>query len=440
VGGSSGAVSLRAMIDPRLLRTEPDAVAAALARRGYDRDRVDGLVALDDRRRSLTADVDRARADQRTASSGIGKASPEDRPALIARASDLKAQVATLEQQLTDVEAEHASTFARVPNLPHPDAPDGQEGDGVVVRTFGAQPTFDFAPRDHVELMEAAGALDLARGARTSGARFAYLKAEGALLELALVRYALEVAGRHGHVPVIPPVLVRQEAMYGTGFLPTDEQQLFALPEDDLYLVGTSEVPLAALHMDELLDEGDLPLRYAGYSPCFRREAGAHGKDTRGILRVHQFEKVELFSFVHPDGSDEEHERILAIEEEIFTGLGVHAQVVDIPVGDLGASAARKFDIEAWLPGQDAYREVTSCSNTTDYQARRLRTRIRVQDGDNVLVHTLNGTALAVQRAIIALVETHQRADGSVAVPTALVPHLGTDVLFAGARPGEVTP
>jgi seryl-tRNA synthetase len=428
------------MIDPRLLRTAPDAVAAALARRGYDRDRVDALVALDDRRRSLTADVDRARADQRAASAGIGQASPDDRPSLIARASDLKTQVATLEQQLTDVEAEHAATFARVPNLPHPDAPDGQEGDGVVLRTFGARPTFDFAPRDHVELMEAAGALDLARGARTSGARFAYLKAEGALLELALVRYALEVAGRHGHVPVIPPVLVRQEAMYGTGFLPTDEQQLFALPEDDLYLVGTSEVPLAALHMDELLDEGDLPLRYAGYSPCFRREAGAHGKDTRGILRVHQFEKVELFSFVHPDGSDDEHERILAIEEEIFTGLGVHAQVVDIPVGDLGASAARKFDIEAWLPGQDAYREVTSCSNTTDYQARRLRTRIRVQDGDNVLVHTLNGTALAVQRAIIALVETHQRADGSVAVPAALVPHLGTEVLFAGARPGEVTP
>jgi seryl-tRNA synthetase len=428
------------MIDPRLLRTEPDLVTAALARRGYDRDRVDALVALDDRRRSLTADVDRARADQRSASSGIGKASPDDRPALIARASDLKSQVATLEQQLADVETEHTAAFARVPNLPQEAAPDGQEGDGVVLRTFGSKPAFDFTPRDHVELMESAGALDLARGARTSGARFAYLKAEGALLELALVRYALEVAGRHGHVPVIPPVLVREEAMYGTGFLPTDEQQLFRTRDDDLYLVGTSEVPLAALHMDELLDADDLPLRYAGYSPCFRREAGAHGKDTRGILRVHQFEKVELFSFVHPDRSDDEHERILAIEEEIFTGLEVHAQVVDIPVGDLGASAARKFDIEAWLPGQDAYREVTSCSNTTDYQARRLRTRIRVTDGDNVLVHTLNGTALAVQRAIIALVETHQRADGSVAVPAALIPHLGTEVLFAGAQPGEVTP
>ncbi|MEX1163177.1 MAG: serine--tRNA ligase [Nitriliruptor sp.] len=420
------------MIDPRLLRTEPDAVAAALARRGIDRDRVDALVALDERRRSLTADVDRARADQKTASTSIGKASPEERQALIDRASELKAGVGGLERQLTEAEAEHSAAFARIPNLPHPAAPDGQEGDGVVLRTFGERPTFDFVPRDHVELMEAADALDLARGARTSGARFAYLKGEGALLEFALVRYALEVAGRYGHTPVIPPVLVREEAMYGTGFLPTDEQQIFTLPEDDLYLVGTSEVPLAALHMDELLDEGDLPLRYAGYSPCFRREAGAHGKDTRGILRVHQFEKVELFSFVHPDGSDDEHERILTIEEEIFGGLGIHAQVVDIPVGDLGASAARKFDIEAWLPGQDAYREVTSASNTTDYQARRLRTRIRVAGGDNVLVHTLNGTALAVQRAIIALVETHQRADGSVAVPEALVPHLGTEVLFAG--------
>src|SRR5690606_24507762 len=240
-------------------------------------------------------------------------------------------------------EAERDAAFAKVPNLPHPNAPDGQEGEGVVLRTFGEKPTFDFEHRDHVELMEAADALDLARGAKVSGARFAYLKGEGALLELALVRYAVDVAMAHGHVPVIPPVLVREAAMYGTGFLPTDEQQLFVTRDDDLYLVGTSEVPLAALHMDEVLEPEDLPLRYVGYSPCFRREAGAHGKDTRGILRVHQFEKVELFSFVAPDASDDEHERILAIEEEIFTGLEIHAQVVDIPVGDLGASAARKF-------------------------------------------------------------------------------------------------
>jgi seryl-tRNA synthetase len=419
------------MIDLALLRADPDAVAAALSRRGFDRAAVDELLALDGRRRALTAEVDRARADQKSASQGIGKAGTDERPALIARATQLKERVAELEDQLAAAGAAHRDAFARVPNLPHRDAPDGGEGDGVVLRTFGERPAFDFDPADHVSLMEAADALDLARGARTSGSRFAYLKGEGALLEMALVRYALEVAGRHGHVPVIPPVLVREEAMYGTGFLPTDEQQLFVTRDDDLYLVGTSEVPLAALHLDELLEPDDLPLRYAGYSPCFRREAGAHGKDTRGILRVHQFEKVELFSFVHPDASHDEHERILAIEEEIFAGLGIHAQVVDIPVGDLGASASRKFDIEAWLPGQGAYREVTSCSNTTDYQARRLRTRIRVADGDNVLVHTLNGTALAVQRAIIALVEQHQRADGSVAVPEALQPHLGAEVLFA---------
>jgi seryl-tRNA synthetase len=419
------------MIDPRLLRDDRDAVAAALARRGFDRADLDRLRAIDDRRRSLVAEVDDARAEQGNASRLIGRADPDERPTLIERASELKSRVAELEAQLAEVEADHARAFARVPNLPHPDAPDGQEGDGIVRRTIGTKPTFDFTPRDHVDLLEPPGAIDLARGAKVSGARFAYLKGEGALLEFALVRYAIDIAMAHGHTPVIPPVLVREPAMYGTGFLPTDEQQLFLTRDDDFYLVGTAEVPLAALHLDELLDEDELPIRYVGYSPCFRREAGAHGKDTRGILRVHQFEKVELFSFVHPDRSDDEHERILSIEEEIFSGLDIHAQVVDIPVGDLGASAARKYDLEAWMPGQDAYREVTSCSNTTDYQARRLKARIRVAGGDNVLVHTLNGTALAVQRAIIALVEQHQRADGTVLVPGPLQPYLGREVLFA---------
>jgi seryl-tRNA synthetase len=419
------------MIDPRLLRDDLDAVAAALARRGFDRADLDRLRAIDDRRRSLVAEVDDARAEQGNASRLIGRADPDERPTLIERASELKSRVAELEAQLAEVEADHARAFARVPNLPHPDAPDGVEGDGVVLRTLGTKPEFDFAPRDHVDLLEPPGAIDLARGAKVSGARFAYLKGEGALLEFALVRYAIDIAMAHGHTPVIPPVLVREPAMYGTGFLPTDEQQLFLTRDDDFYLVGTAEVPLAALHLDELLDEDELPIRYVGYSPCFRREAGAHGKDTRGILRVHQFEKVELFSFVHPDRSDDEHQRILSIEEEIFSGLDIHAQVVDIPVGDLGASAARKYDLEAWLPGQDAYREVTSCSNTTDYQARRLKARIRVAGGDNVLVHTLNGTALAVQRAIIALVEQHQRADGTVLVPGPLQPYLGREVLFA---------
>jgi seryl-tRNA synthetase len=428
------AVSLRRMIDPRLLADEPETTAAALARRGVDADALASLRAHDARRRAAIAALDTARAEQNAASKAIGRTAPEERPAAIAAAGALKERVAVLETERAEAERAHDDAFARIPNLPHPDAPDGVEGDGVVVRTVGTPPVLDgiSAPRDHVELLERTDALDLVRGAKVSGSRFAYLKGEGALLELALIRYAVDVALEHGHVPVVPPVLVREPAMFGTGFLPTDEQQLFATRDDDLYLVGTSEVPLAGLHMDEVLEPTELPLRYAGISPCFRREAGAHGKDTRGIFRVHQFEKVELFSLVAPEDGDAEHERILATQLAILAGLELHAQVVDIPVGDLGASAARKFDVEAWIPSQGAFREVTSCSNTTDYQARRLRIRMRVEGGDNRLVHTLNGTALAVQRTIIALVEQHQRADGTVAVPTALIPYLGREVLFAG--------
>jgi seryl-tRNA synthetase len=419
------------MIDLRLLREQPDAVATALARRGVDAQQLQHLQELDERRRSLIAEVDAARAEQGTASRAIGKAAPEERQAMIDAAQAMKARVSELEERLAEASAQHTAVFAAIPNLPHADAPDGVEGDGVVLRHVGDKPTFSHEPRDHVDLLEPPGAIDLARGAKVSGSRFAYLVGEGALLELALVRYAMDVAMAHGHTPVIPPVLVREDAMYNTGFLPTDEQQIFLTRDDDYYLVGTSEVPLAAMHSDEIFDETELPRRYVGYSPCFRREAGSHGKDTRGILRVHQFEKVEMFAFTHPDASDAEHERLLAIEEEIFTGLQLHYRVVDIPVGDLGASAARKYDLEAWMPGQDAYREVTSCSNTTDYQARRLRARIRVEDGQNLLVHTLNGTALAVQRAMIALVEQHQREDGTVVVPERLRPYLGREVLFA---------
>jgi seryl-tRNA synthetase len=417
------------MIDPAALRNDLDATTAALARRGIPADEVQRLADLDAERRQKIAAVDQARADQKAASKSIGSASADERAALIEEASRLKQAVADLEAQLDAAGQAFDDAMIRLPNLPHPDAPDGQEGDGVVLRTVGDKPTFDFEARDHVDLLTAAGALDLERGAKVSGARFAYLLGDAVRLEFALVQYALQVAMRHGHVPVIVPTLVRREAMYGTGFLPTDEQQLFRTDDrDDLYLVGTAEVPLAGMHMDEIIDP---PLRYVGYSPCYRREAGSHGKDTRGILRVHQFEKVELFSFVTPDQSSAEHERLLAIEEEIFTGLGLHYQVVDIPVGDLGASAARKFDIEAWMPGQDAFREVTSTSNTTDYQARRLKCRYRTDDG-TALVHTLNGTAVALQRAIIAVVETHQQADGSVAVPEPLRPFLGGDpVLFA---------
>ena len=421
------------MIDLQLLREHPDTVAAGLARRGWDRARVDELVALEERRRALIAGSDDARAEQKQASKGIGAASPEQRPAMIEAAAALKDRVAELEEQRATAEQALAEALADVPNLPHPDAPAGDEGDGVVLRTVGERPSFDHPVRDHVELMEAVDALDLARGAKVSGARFAFLKGEGALLEMALVRYAMDVAMEQGHVPVLPPVLVREQAMYGTGFLPTDEQAIFRTDErDDLYLVGTAEVPIAGMHEDEILEPEDLPMRYVGFSTCFRREAGSAGKDTRGIFRVHQFDKVELFSFVAPGDNGAEHQRILGIEEAIMQGLGLHYQVVDIPIGDLGASAARKFDIEAWLPGQERFRELTSCSDTTDYQGRRLRARIRNEAGDNPIVHTLNGTALAVPRTIIALVETHQRADGSVAVPQALQPYLGREVLFAG--------
>jgi len=432
-GSVRSAVSLHPMIDSRLLTDEPETTSAALGRRGVGPDVLARLRELDAERRRTIAELDAARAEQRAASKDIGRRPPEEREAAIAAAAVLKDRVAASEAAREAAEAAHHDAFSRIPNLPHPDAPDGVEGDGIVIREVGTMPALDGVaePRDHVALLEAADAIDLARGAKVSGARFAYLKGEGALLELALIRYAVDLALERGHVPVVPPVLVREPAMYGTGFLPTDEQQLFATRDDDLYLVGTSEVPLAGLHMDEVLDAADLPLRYAGISPCFRREAGAHGKDTRGILRVHQFEKVELFSIVAPDQSDAEHERLVDTQIAIVSGLGLHARLVDIPVGDLGSSAARKFDLEAWLPGQGAYREITSCSNTTDYQARRLRIRLRVEGGDNVPVHTLNGTALAVQRIMIALVEQHQRPDGSVAVPAALVPYLGREVLLA---------
>jgi seryl-tRNA synthetase len=418
------------MIEVKLLRDDPERVTDALARRGVDRETLEHLLELDRHRRQCIAEVEALRSEQNVRSRAIGQASADDRPRLIQAASELKEPLKLAEEELAGVDSEFEDLLAAVPNLPDPRSPDGMEEDAVEIRRVGDRPEFDHKVRDHVDLLQNAGALDLASAATTSGARFFYLLGDGAMLEFALVRYALDVAQRNGHEPVIPPVLVRREAMFGTGFLPTDEQQIFRTADDDFYLVGTSEVSLAAMHTDDILDE--VPLRYAGFSTCFRREAGSYGRDTRGIFRVHQFDKVELFSFVAADTSEEEHERILAIEEEVMGGLDLHYRIVDIPVGDLGASAARKFDIEAWMPGQDAYREVTSCSNTTDYQARRLRVRRRREDGAAELVHTLNGTAIAVPRVIIALVEQHQQRDGSVAIPTALQPYLGgRELLFA---------
>jgi len=334
----------------------------------------------------------------------------------------VSAEVKKLEAELGEVESKRDQLLAGLPNLPAPEAPDGStEDDAVVLREIGKRPQFEFEIRDHLELGLANRWIEMEKAGEASGSRFAYLLGDLVLVEMALVRLAIELIGEEGFVPVVPPVLVREGPLFATGFFPGEREAIYEIPRDELFLVGTSEVSLAALHADEILAPGGLPRRYAGFSTCFRRESGAAGKDTRGIFRVHQFDKVEMFSFVPPEGSAAEHERILGIEERILQALEIPYRVVDIAAGDLGASAARKFDCEAWIPSQERYREVTSCSNTTDYQARRLGCRYRPErDAQPVHVHTLNGTAVAVPRTLIALIENGQRADGSVALPQAL--------------------
>lgn len=397
------------MLDLKLIRQDPEGARAALARRG-DADRLDAVLELDARRRELLGPLEDARAEQNAASRGRrGAPTEEERAAL----SALATRARELGEQVAAVDAELETALAALPNLPAPEAP----ARDTTVREVGKAGR---TGRDHLEL--AGPLIDMETAAKVSGARFAYLKGELVALELALVRFALARAGAQGFTSVIPPVLVRERALYGTGFLPDTEQQIYRLADDDLYLIGTSEVALASLHADEILDADRLPLRYAGLSPCFRREAGAAGRDTRGIFRVHQFDKVELFSFVAPDEAPAEHERILALQESILAELEIPYRVVDIAVSDLGASAARKLDCEAWLPGQGRYRELTSCSDTTDYQARRLGIRHRAPGERRPReVHTLNGTAVAVGRTIIALLENGQRDDGTVAFPEALV-------------------
>ena len=408
------------MLDLKLIRTERDRVSANLARRGADGG-LAGLLAADEASRALRTSVEATRAERARISKGVGEArrAGRDSTAEEAEAKRLGDELSRQEAELREVEARRDGLLAAMPNLAEDAAPEGGEDDAVELRRVGEPPAFGFTPRDHVDLATAAGALDMEAAARVSGARFAYLKGPLVRLQLALVTLALDILEAEGFTPVIPPVLVREEAMYGTGFFPTDRASIYRTAEDDLYLVGTSEVPLAGLHGDQILAEEDLPLRYGGMSTCFRREAGAAGKDTRGIFRVHQFDKVEMFSFVRPEDSPAEHQRILGVQEAILQAIEVPYRVIDIAVGDLGASAARKFDCEAWMPAQGAYREVTSCSNCTDYQARRLRTRVR-REGGTETVHTLNGTAVAVVRTIIAILENHQREDGSVAMPAAL--------------------
>src|SRR5262245_30954758 len=419
------------VLDLKLIRDNPEMVRESLARRGPGvADAVDRLLELDARRRSAVTEVDGLRAEQKRRGKEVAKATPERRAELLAGLKDLSDQIDRAEERLRQVEAELNDLLARVPNLPDPSVPVGGEDDAVELYRVGTVPDLGFRPRDHLELGELLGAIDVARAAKVSGARFGYLTGPGAMLEFALVRFAIDRLTTAGFVPM---VLVGREAMFGTGFLPTDEQQLFRIPEDDLYLVGTSEVPLVSYHADEILDPGSLPRRYVGFSTCFRREAGSYGKDTRGIFRVHQFDKVEMVSFVLPEASAEEHELLLAREEEILGALEIPYRVVNIAAGDLGGSAAKKYDCEAWIPSQGTWRELTSTSNCTDYQARRIGCRVREAAG-NRPVHTLNGTAVAVGRTIVALLENHQLQDGSVRVPAALQGYLNNTEVIQPAK------
>jgi seryl-tRNA synthetase len=367
------------------------------------------------------------RADQNAASEEIAAAKREGRDAeeTIARMREVAARVKELEKQVADVQRRRDELALTLPNVPDPEAPEGEtDEDAVTLREVGERPEFDFEIRDHVELGAEHGLIDIERAAGTSGSRFAYLTGDLVLVELALVRFAIGLLSEEGFVPVLPPVLVREEPLVGTGFFPGEREMIYEIPRDELFLVGTSEVSLAALHAGEILPPDQVPRRYAGFSTCFRREAGAAGKDTRGIFRVHQFDKVEMFSFVEPEASRGEHQRLLGLQERILEALEIPYRVVDIPVGELGAAAARKFDCEAWIPSQQRYREVTSCSNTTDFQTRRLDCRFRPGEGDPPLhPHTLNGTAVAVGRTLIAIMENRQRADRSIDIPPVLTEH-----------------
>ncbi|HYR61876.1 MAG TPA: serine--tRNA ligase [Actinomycetota bacterium] len=420
------------MIDVKLLRNDPGLVRASLERRGAKVD-LDAIIELDNRYRALLQEVEAARAEQNQAGKRIAEASgPAKAPyrnQAIAEMKRLSERLKHLEAELAELRSTLDQALSEVPNLVHPDAPDGF-GDEAnrLVREVGAPPVFDFTLKDHMDVGEALGIIDTERASKVSGSRFAYLLGPAVLLEFALVRMAMERLMADGFVPVIPPVLVRGEAMYGTGFFPTDEAQVYRCADDDLYLAGTAEVPIASMHAREVLPADGMPRRYVGYSTCFRREAGTYGRDTRGIIRVHQFDKAEMFSFCFPEESDAEHLRLLAHEEAIWQALEIPYRVLEICAGDLAAPNYRKFDIEAWLPGSNRWLEVTSCSNDIDYQARRLQVRTKRESGTD-LVHTLNGTAVAVGRAMVALLENHQQADGSVRIPPALQPYTGFDVL-----------
>jgi seryl-tRNA synthetase len=415
------------VIDIKVARENPDLVRASQKSRGEDPSLVDQLLKLDETRRNAISNFEKIRAEQNNLSKKVGAAKGDEKQSLLDEAKNMALQVKSADQVRANAEQEFKVTALKLSNIVDSAAPVGGEADFKVIEEVGKPRDFTkegFTPKDHVELGKLLKAIDTERAAKVSGARFYYLTGIGALLELALVNLAVKFAVKAGFTPMIPPVLVKPNSMEGTGFLGQAAENVFHLKEDDFYLVGTSEVPLAAFHMDEILDK--LPIRYAGISPCFRREAGTYGKDTRGIIRVHQFEKVEMFSFCHPDQAQAEHKKLLEWEKEFFKALEIPFRVIDVATADLGSSAVRKFDCEAWIPTQNAYREVTSTSNCTDFQARRLNIRYKDESGTKP-VATLNGTLVAVPRTIVAILENNQQKDGSVLVPKALQEYLGTD-------------
>ena len=415
------------MIDIKFLRENPDVVRASQKGRGEDVAIVDKVLASDDAKRLAITEFEQLRAQQNVLSKSVGAAKGDEKAALLANSKELADKVKAADAKRAELEATAQSLAMVISNVLDPDAPIGGEEDFVIIEHVGTPRDFSaagFEPKDHVELGKILGAIDTERGAKVSGSRSYYLTGVGALLEFALVNYAISSATKAGFIPVIPPVLVKPAAMEGTGFLGQAAENVYHLEKDDYYLVGTSEVPLAAFHMDEVLDGAKLPLRYAGYSSCFRREAGSYGKDTRGIIRVHQFDKVEMFSFCKPEEAKEEHKRLLRWEKDFLNAMEIPYRVIDVASGDLGSSANRKFDIEAWIPTQGAYREVTSTSNCTEFQGRRLNIRYKDSDGTKAIA-TLNGTLVAIPRMIVAILENHQNADGTVNVPAALQPFLG---------------
>jgi seryl-tRNA synthetase len=414
------------MIDIKVLRESPDLVRASQSARGEDVTLVDRVIAADEIRRSAIVEFEALKAEQNTLSKSIGSAKGEEKAALLEKAKALSNAVKVAEGKKSATEVEYKNIAMSLSNIVDKEAPVGGEADFKVLEEVGRPREFSFTPKDHVELGKILGAIDVERAAKVSGARFYYLTGVGALLELALVNYAITSASKAGFIPVIPPVLVKPAAMEGTGFLGQAAENVFHLKDEDFYLVGTSEVALAALHMDEILDAKSLPIRYAGYSPCFRKEAGSYGKDTRGIIRVHQFDKVEMFSYCALQDAEAEHQKLLNWEKDFLNAMEIPYRVIDVATGDLGSSANRKFDCEAWIPTQNAYREVTSTSNCSDFQARRLNIRIKTESATTP-VATLNGTLVAIPRMIVAILENHQQSDGSVILPKALQGLLGME-------------